>query len=65
MEDQAKCKSIPGNGSCNTVYAMGVIGALVYYIQHAASFWYGVLGVGKAIIWPAMLVYQLLYYLKQ
>jgi hypothetical protein len=45
-------------------YGLGFIGALVYYLQHAATFWVGVLGFFKAIVWPAMLVYKLLEFLK-
>ncbi len=51
-------------GVSNAVYGLGFIGALVYYIQHAATFWAGVLGLLKALIWPAMLVYNLLAFLK-
>lgn len=46
------------------IYGFGVIGALVYYIGHATTFWLGVLGVFKAIAWPAMLVYEILKYLN-
>jgi hypothetical protein len=46
------------------VYGMGFIGALIYFIQHAATFWAGVLGIFKAVFWPAMLVYKMLEYLK-
>lgn len=46
------------------VYGLGLIGALVYYIQHADSFSMGLLGVLKALVWPAMLVYQMLAYLN-
>jgi len=46
------------------VYGIGLIGALVYYLQHAATFWIGVLGFFKAIVWPAMVVYKLLEFLK-
>jgi hypothetical protein len=42
------------------VYCMGLIGALVYFLQHAATFQEGVFGVLKAIVWPALLVYQAL-----
>jgi hypothetical protein len=42
------------------VYGLGFIGALVYYISTATGFWMGVLGVLKAIVWPAFLVYGLL-----
>jgi len=44
----------------SAIYGLGFIGALVYYIQHATSFWVGVLGFLKALVWPAMLVYKLL-----
>jgi len=45
-------------------YGLGLIGALVYYIQHATSFGDGIVGFLKALIWPAMLVYNLLDHLK-
>ena len=51
-------------GACGgAFYGLGFIGALVYYIQTATGFWIGVLGVLKAIVWPAFLVYELLKYL--
>jgi hypothetical protein len=46
------------------VYGLGFLGALVYYISHATSFWAGVLGFFKAILWPGFLVYELLKYLQ-
>ena len=52
------------NNMGNGVYGLGFIGALVYYIQHATSFWNGALGVLKAIVWPAILVYKLLSFIK-
>ena len=42
----------------NAVYGLGFIGALVYFIQHASTFSEGLLGVGKALVWPALLVYK-------
>jgi hypothetical protein len=42
------------------VYGIGLIGALVYFLQNAANFQEGVFGVLKAIVWPALLVYQAL-----
>jgi hypothetical protein len=47
-----------------TVYGLGFIGAAVYFIQQASSFWGGVVGVLKAFIWPALLAYHLLQFLK-
>jgi len=58
--EEKKCKYIKNIGGSSAVYGMGLIGALVFYIQHADSFWMSVLGILKAIVWPAMLVYKLL-----
>ncbi len=44
-------------------YGLGFVGAAVYYISTATTFWMGVLGVLKAIVWPAFLVFELLKYL--
>lgn len=53
-----------GNGILSGIYGMGFIGAAVYYIQHSDSFWAGVLGILKALVWPAMLIYKLFELLK-
>lgn len=47
-------------GSSEAVYFLGVIGAAVYWISHASSFWIGVLGFLKALVWPAFLAYYAL-----
>ena len=52
-----------GRGGGGAVYGLGLIGALIYYIQHADGFWPGVLGVLKALVWPAFVVYDLLRFL--
>lgn len=57
-------KVIYRSGTSEAVYGLGVIGAWVYYIGHAATFWIGVLGFFKGIFWPAMLVYELLKFLN-
>lgn len=44
----------------NIVYGMGIIGAAVYYISTATGFWMGVVGFLKALVWPAILVYEAL-----
>ena len=48
----------------DAVYGLGFIGALVYYIQHTDGFLMGLLGVLKAIIWPAMVIYKLLEFFQ-
>lgn len=63
---ECKCgcrKGIHNTCKDGAVYGFGFIGALVYFIGTAPTFWAGALGVLKAIIWPAMLVYHLLKYL--
>ena len=49
-----------GDGSASAVYGLGFIGAVIYYIGTATGFWMGVVGVLKAIVWPAFLVYEAL-----
>jgi len=51
-------------GASGGVYGLAFIGAVIYYIQHATDFLTGVLGFLKALVWPAMLVYKLLEFLK-
>jgi hypothetical protein len=53
-----------GGGGGGAVYGFGLIGAAVYFIQQAPTFWLGVLGFLKAIVWPALVVYRLLDFLK-
>ena len=58
---QKKCMSASACGGA--FYGLGFIGAVVYYISVASGFWMGVLGFLKALVWPAMLVYELLVYI--
>jgi hypothetical protein len=51
------------SGQNGAGYGLGLIGAAVYYISTASGFWMGVLGVLKALVWPAFLVYGLLKFL--
>jgi hypothetical protein len=59
-------KNIYRNGGAGggAVYGLGLIGAAVYFIQQATTFGLGVLGFLKAIVWPALVVYRLLEFLK-
>jgi hypothetical protein len=53
------------SGSSDTVYALGLIGAWVYYISRATTFREGLLGFFKAFVWPALLVHSLLEFLDK
>lgn len=57
-------KVIHRSGASGAVYGLGLIGAWVYFIGHATTFWIGVLGFFKGIVWPAMLVYEAFKYLN-
>lgn len=52
------------DGVFGGIYGMAFIGAAIYYIQHAVSFWAGVVGFIKALFWPAVLMYKVLELLK-
>lgn len=46
------------------VYFLSLVGAAVYYVQQTSGFWPGVLGILKAIVWPAMLIYKVFTFLQ-
>jgi len=48
-------------GGCG--YFLGFLGALIYYLSTATGFWNGVLGILKALVWPAFLVFEVLKFL--
>lgn len=54
-----KRTGVAGCGCGGCAYFLGFIGSAVYYISTATGFWNGVLGVLKAIVWPAFLVHGL------
>ncbi len=56
-------KEVHQSAPSGAVYGLGFIGAAIYFISAATSFWTGALGLLKAIVWPAFLVYELLKYL--
>mgnify|MGYP006277071295 CR=1 FL=1 len=51
-------KQVQDNPQSGAIYGLGFIGAAIFFISQATSFWMGVLGVLKAIVWPAFLVYE-------
>lgn len=56
-------KTINKHQGSSIIYVLGFIGAAVYYIQLAEGFWDGVIGLLKALVWPAFLVYEILAHL--
>jgi hypothetical protein len=56
-EDKGNCHC----GACGGgFYFLGFVGAAVYYLQQSPTFWAGIVGLLKALVWPAFLVYKLL-----
>jgi len=53
-------KEMQQHGPNSAVYGLGFIGAVIYYVSTATGFWIGVLGILKAFVWPAFLVYEAL-----
>jgi hypothetical protein len=61
-----KCKvkdCTPGNATGGFFYFMGFLGALIYYVTTAPSFWDAFLGFFKAIFWPVFLVYGVMLFI--
>ena len=52
------------NAGSGAIYGLGMLGALVYFIQHAGSFWDGVIGIFLAVFWPGVIVYKVLELFK-
>ena len=52
----------PG-GAGGGIYGLGFIGAAVYYIQQADTFWEGVVGFLQALVWPAFWIYETLKFM--
>jgi hypothetical protein len=57
-------KVMEHGGTWGSIYGMAFIGSVIYFLQHATSFWNGVWGIIKAIFWPAVLLYKALELLK-
>ncbi len=57
-------KGAGGSAGGGAVYGLGLIGAIIYYLQHATTFSQGLLGIVKAIFWPAFFVYKIFEFLK-
>ncbi len=56
------CKSCAT--SSNTVYGLGLIGALVYNWQYADGATEILWGIVKSIFWPALMIYKVLTMLQ-
>lgn len=57
-DQQKKSRAASRSGGGGAVYGLGLIGALVWFWQQADGVGEHLVGVLKAIVWPAFLVYD-------
>lgn len=62
--DNKKMKYIKSGGGGNAVYGLGLLGALIYFLQHAQGLTGVLLAILKSLLWPAFLIFRLLEFLK-
>jgi hypothetical protein len=49
-----------GHGGSGAIYGLGLVGALIYFLGQASNFEAGLIGVLKALVWPAYLSFYAL-----
>ena len=60
-----KSKSAVKDGGAGAVWFLGFVGALFYYLHfHSGTLWLVILAFLKALVWPALLVYHWLVFLR-
>lgn len=57
-------KVVNNSHSGSAIYALGIFGALVYFLQRADSFVAVIMGIVKAVVWPAVILYKSLELLQ-
>ncbi len=57
-------KHYGGGAGGGAVYGLGLIGAAIYFIQHSTTFMDGLIGLLKALVWPAFLIFRVFELLK-
>lgn len=51
-------------GQNSAIYGLGVIGALFYFLQNAATFTAVIVSIFKSIFWPAFVLFKVLSLLQ-
>lgn len=64
-QEETKTTVVRSGGGADAVYAIGMIGAWVYYFKRAATTEERVLAVLKGFVWPAFVVYNALKFLEK
>jgi len=57
--DKSYTKRKNVNSVSGSIYGLAFIGSFIYYIHSAATFWMGIIGFFKALLWPASLFISL------
>ena len=60
MKKWKNSKNMGGKPAGSPIYGLGIIGAAVYYLHTTTGVWPSIVGLLKALVWPAYLVYHLL-----
>ncbi len=54
-----RTRFVQRNGAVGFFFLLAYIGAAIYFVSHSdGSFWAVILGLLKAIVWPAYVVYH-------
>lgn len=59
MKNNAQCAA-----PASAVYGLGFLGAVIYYITNATGVGMALWGIIKAMVWPAILVYEIMGFLN-
>ncbi len=57
-------KVVNNNGAFGGVYFLAFVGAAIYYIQQDDSLWGWIVGIFKAVVWPAFIMFEVLKLLQ-
>ena len=60
----SKWKKMNCSSGGGAVYGLGLVGAVVYFLQQAPTLSDKLMGLLKAIVWPAFLIYKLMAFLQ-
>ncbi len=65
VQEQPKPKTTHQGGGSDSVYAIGIVGAWVYYFKRATTTQERVRAFFKGLVWPAFLVHDLFVFLEK
>jgi len=65
MKQECQNTTVRYQGGSDTMYALGLIGAWVYYIGRATTNQERVVGFFKGLVWPAFFVYEAFKFLER